>query len=331
MKFINILFNVYIILLIPMYGNTQAYSIKSFHSDYDTLRNYRSVNIELGLEEINPYVWEKTFEFNFDFPFYDSTYKEVIIDSDAVGLFPNSPNYNFNLFSGSYIIDVILDTTYLFSEVRYATLNKDSLKALVIEYHNVYNKDEFEENGVNHKINFQLWFKENGIIELHFGEINLESCSYYFPGQGFSFDKSNPDGNIYGPWCSINNNDETQGAFFQGNHNNPELVYDNFDNVGVLTSIPPKGFVVQFIPSNLLSIKGNNKLLKGFWIAQNRNEIEIRGRMNDFISCEVFDISGRKITEFYSNHYRIPALSSKFAILKINHKQGYEVHKIIVY
>ncbi len=325
----SIVLIVYIILSISFKIKSQSYEIVYYKSKYDTLINYKSVNLDLAFEGEFPYIWDKSFEFGFDFPFYDSTYNKVIIDNDAVGIFPNSPNYNFDLFSGYYTIDKILDTVYLFSEVRYSSLIEDSLKVFVLEYHNVYNADELEENGTNHIINFQLKFYENGIIELHFGKINLSNCSYYFPGKGFSFDNSDPTDNIYGPWIGINNNDESQSAYFQGNHDDPVIIYDNIDSSNVVTSIPPEGFVVKFIPSKLSSNKKINILSNKYWIYQYNNEIEIRGNINDYIFSEIIDVSGRKIAKFFDNHYILPDFYLQILILKIKHKHGYEIHKII--
>ncbi len=325
----NNIFKILVLLSFSFACNSQAYEIKYYQSNYDTLVNYNSVNLDLAFEGVYPYVWEKTFDFGFNFPFYDSTYNSVIIDSDGVGLFPGSPEYNFNLFSGQYIIDFITDTSYLHSEVRYASIIENNFKIFIIEYHNVYNLDEFDENGTNHKINFQIRFCENGIIELHFGEIILENCSYYFPDQGFSFDNSNPSDNIYGPWVGINNNDLAKCAFFQGNHNTPELIYDRIEDIDVLTSIPPEGFIIKFIPHDISSNKENVFLAMKYSLVYKNNGFEIQGEMNDYISCEIFDITGNLIVKFYDNHYSFHRDSPKILFVRIRHKNGYEIHKIV--
>jgi len=312
--------------------NAQSYSINYFQSSYDTLINYNSVNIELGLAGEDPYYWEKTFDFGFDFPFYDEIFTEVNIDSDGVGYFPQSPEYNLFMFAGSYVIGEILDTSYLFSEVRYEILTSNNLEALVLEYHNVYVDDEYDENGANHSINFQIWFYENGIIELRFGNIDLANCSYYFPGQGFSFDNQNPTGEIYGPFISINNNDISESACFFGNHLNPMTMYDDDDNCGVLTSIPPEGFVVQFSPTNILS---TNEIQNGttcnFKVTQlNHGLIKIYDELNSFKSCYVYDLMGREIKQSKQNEFHINFNSTQILIFQIEGECGREVHKLMV-
>lgn len=311
-------------------SHAQFYSINHFQSSYDTLVNYNSVNIEQGKAGKDPYYWEKTFDFGFDFPFYGETFKKVIIDSDASGYFPESPEYNLFMFAGSYVIGEILDTTYLSSEVRYRLLSSNNVDALVLEYHNVYVEDEYDEQGANHFINFQIWFYESGIIELRFGNIGLEHCSYYFPGKGFSFNNENPAGEIYGPWVSINNNDFSESACLFGNHLNPTILYDDDENCDVLTSIPPEGFVVQFLPSNISS---TNKISDGktcnFEVLQlNDGRIRILDELGSFNSCTVYDLAGRAISYSNEHEFNINTSSPQIVILRIEGDCGRVVQKI---
>lgn len=311
--------------------DAQSYSISHFQSSYDTLINYNSVNIELALEGEDPFYWEKVFDFGFDFPFYGETFTEVNIDSDGVGHFPQSPEFNLFLFGGAYTIGEFFDTSYLFSEVRYSLFSSDSLEALVIEYHNVYVDDEYDENGANHSINFQMWFYENGVIELHFGNIDLTNCSYYFSGQGFSFDNENPTGEIYGPWVSINNNDFSESACFLGNHLNPTILFDDDDNCDVLTSIPPEGYIVQFSPSTISSIEDDlDGTPTNFYVTQQDGLIKILGESGCFESCYIYDIMGRKIGRTNENEFYIDSNNPQIVILHIEGDCGQEVHKLVV-
>jgi len=316
---------------ISMAGYGQNYVINHFQSSYDTIINYNSVNIELGLAGEDPYYWEKSFDFGFGFPFYGDTSTSVFIDSDGVGYFPGSNEYNIYLFAGSYIISEILDTPYLHSEVRYTSTLVNNLKALVIEYHNVYVADEYYENGENHAINFQMWFYENGVIELHFGHIDLTNCSYYFPGQGFSFDNQDPTGNIYGPWVSINNNDFSESACFFGDHVNPTILYDDDDNCGVLTSIPPAGYVVQFSPSNISALENIYiESARKFKLIEQNGLVEIIGDLSCYKSCSIFDFMGRKIGYSENSEFLINSDNSQIYILLIESDFGTETHKLLI-
>lgn len=328
MKFFNLVF-LQLALAIVCAG--QSYEINHFQSNYDTIVNYNSVNIELGLAGEDPYYWEKNFDFGFEFPFFGDTFDNVFIDSDGLGSFPASPEYNLYLFAGSYIIAPILDTPYLHSEVRYASTIVNQIKALVIEYHNVFVADEYDENGENHSISFQMWLYENGTIELHFGPIDLTQCSYYFPGQGFSFDNEDPTGNIYGPWVSINNNDFSESACFGGDHSNPTILYDDDANCDVLTSIPPEGFVIQFLPDNISSVeKIDTESENIFHCTGHNGVIEILGDESKYKSCSVYDMMGRKIGYSTNSRFSINSSASQFLILVIEREFGQETHKLFL-
>ncbi len=324
-------FVLFFLSLFVFFGNAQSYVITHFQSEYDTLENFHSVNMEEFLDGKDPYAWEKTFDFGFDFPFFGNNYNEVTLDYESVGYFPQSPEFNIYMFSADFVIAPIFDTAQIDSEVRYDLITENNLKALVIEYHNVYVYDEFMENGPNHFVNFQIWFFENGVIELRFGEIDLANCSYYFPGQGFSFDNENPMGEIYGPWISINNNDFSQSACFFGDHSAPGILYDDDDNCGVLTSIPPEGFVVQFSPEAAVSsIQPEPSPLKNFNIIQQNDILRIQGDPNCFSSCSVLDAMGKRIA--FTNKMEMELVSDTPQILfvHIEGKCGTEVHKVFV-
>jgi hypothetical protein len=254
------------------------------------------------------------------------------MDSDGVGRFPISQVYNLFLFGGEYTIAEPTDPAILTSEIRYAQLNENGIKSLVIEYYNVYVSDEYDENGTNHVINFQTWFYENGKIEVRFGPIDLDNCSYYFPGQGFSFDNQDPTGEIYGPWVSINNNDISEGACFFGDHTDPTILYDDDENCGVLTSIPPEGFSVQFLPAGVSSLdQFASTSACNFNVVQANGSIQITGDTDSFQSCTVYDLMGKKIgftreLEFYPGD-----ITPQILLVQIESDCGYEVHKLMAH
>jgi hypothetical protein len=309
----------------------QSYQINYFQFTYDTLVDYNSVNIELALAGEEYYVWEKSFDFGFEFPFYHDTFNSVELSSNSVGFFPGSPEYNLELFSGNYTIADILDTPYLYSEMRYVSTVANQLNALVVEFHNVYLFSEYSDNGENHSINYQLWFYENGIIEVHIGQMDLNECSYYFPGEGFSFDNEDPTGNIYGPWISINNNNFSESACFGGDHTNPSILYDDYDNCDVLTSIPPEGFVVQFIPSHLVAVQRIDADAENlFRCISHDGLVEIVGDESQFKSCTIFDSMGRKIGYSDQSKFSLDGNATQLYIVVIESEIGMETHKLIM-
>lgn len=312
---------------------SQDYTIQHFQSNYDTLVDFESLTKELIVEGEWPSFWERAFNFGFDFPFYGDTYAVLYLDNWAVGYFPESPEYNVYLFGANYVIGDILDTfnldtKYLNSEIRYAYPTVNGVNAMVIEYHNVYVEEEYNENGPNHFINFQTWFYENGIIEVHFGPIDLDNCTHYYPGQGFSH-VDHIEGEVYGPWLEINNFDFSKSAYFFGDHTDPDILYDDHLNAGVVTSIPPTGFVVQFFPSYLSSTKDvQHEPLNHFSVTQHDGTFVITDELGCFKSCELYDVVGRKIGK--SNEVEFNTTSSLPQILFVYIKSdcGPEVHKV---
>ena len=145
-------------LLIAASLSAQAYTINYFPSTYDSLVSYNSLSLELAFAGDDPFSWEHPFEFGFDFPFFGQVYDSVFFDGDGVGYFPGSPDFNLRLFEGWYTIDEPRDSFFLPSDIRYTTTEINGDSALIIEFHNVYHRPEFEENGKNHIINFQFGY-----------------------------------------------------------------------------------------------------------------------------------------------------------------------------
>lgn len=313
----------------------QSYTINHFQSNYDTLVEYNSLPLEFISSGEDPLYWENDFDFGFEFPFYGSMYNQIFMDSDAIGYFPGSDNYNIAMFTSTYTIGNISSLTYLDSDIRYSNTTINGLKALIIEFHNVYNDDEYLdlEDGPNpnHYLNFQMQFFENGIIELHLGDIDLDSCSYYFPGQGFSSDNEDPEDNIYGPWIEISNDDFSESASFSGDYNNPTILYDDYDNSGVLTSIPPEGYVVQFIPNGITSTE---ELIveekKNYNLIQENGIIEIVGDLSQYKSCNIYDLAGKEIIQTTNNHIPINHINPQIILVVVNSESGNEVHKLLI-
>lgn len=308
----------------------QAYTINHFQSTYDSLSSYNSLTLELLNSGEDIIYWEHKFEFGFDFPFFGETQSDINIASDGVSYFDNSINYNIFLFAAEYTISLNIDTANMHSEIRYIYTTKNNQKAFAIEYHNVFNDEEFWENGENHTINFQYWFYENGTIELRFGDIDLSNCSFYFPGLGFVFDKTDPNNSIYGPWVSINNSDLSEGACFFGDHTNPGILYNDDDNCDVLMSIPPIGYVVQFEYSGNTNVDESALNKDNFFITQKNETIRINGDSKSFQGANIYDILGRKIKYSKEKEFQLNYRKSQIIIVEIITDSGTEIHKVII-
>jgi len=209
-------------------------------------------------------------------------------------------------------------------------MQENGLDALVFELHNVFLADELEENGENHHINYQVWFYETGVMEVRFGDIDLENCSYYFPGLGFSSDNENPEGEIYGPRLGINNDDLTDLAYFEGDHVNPGLVYDESDFTSVVvTSVPNEGFVVRFSPNDV-SVEEDVQVSNLFSITQSASQLFIQGEMNKFISFELYDLTGKMILKTDKNVIETTGLAKQLVIVKIISEDGEEIYRVVL-
>lgn len=310
-----------------LFLGAQSYTVDYFQSNYDSLENYTSLSIEMGLANGNPYYWEKELEFGFDFPFFDETHDMVILDEEAVGMFPGSEDYNLFLFGGvAYTIDVANSPDYLESDIRYEYLTKDGVAAVGVEYRNIYIEEELEEVGKNHYINFQYWFFEDGRIEIHFGDIDLDECSYYFPGQGFSFDNEDPDDEIYGPWITLNTADYSQTACFYGDYSDPIITLDNYENCGVLTSIPPIGSVIRF---SLESTSGIETVSEhAFAVTAIEDMVQVNGDLTQFESLSVYDLNGRLLAQTKENQIALSNSAASILLVKIESSTEIETHKV---
>lgn len=312
----------------------QTYTIDYFQSEYDTIVDYNSATLEQWFSTAT-YYWEVDFDLGFDFPFYDLVSNVITLGSDGIGYFPQTEEFNLFLYQSGFYLPApfnnpnITPTTFLDSEIRYSNTIENGLKNFTLEYHNVYFEDELYENGPNHIINFQTSFYENGIIEVRFGEMNLDSCSYYFPGEGFSFDNEDSTNNIYGPWVFIVTDDYQQGACFAGDHNAPELIYDDDDNCEVLESVPPSGFVIRFRPSDVSSIKSIDVDGQQFYITQQGDMARINGDLQNYHSCTVYDLMGRKIIHSKEDEILLGSISNQVLLFVLKTDRGEETHKVV--
>jgi len=223
------------------------YTVSCGSSSYDTLTTYTSILYELLPE---PYMSndEVDVNFEFSFPFFDSNFNSVTIDSDGVGYFPGSDSvYNLSLFTGEFTNHVF---SPIFSDWRYTYDTTGILDILKVEWRNIGIADDIEGPApTDHRINFQWWFYENGVIEIHFGEIDLANTPYYSETDGFIWD----NGESYGPWIGIANNNESEVYFVSGTNSDINVI-TNSDSIDIFYDIPPYGNYFRFTPDEVTSI-----------------------------------------------------------------------------
>lgn len=224
------------------------YDIESFQGVYNELSSYQSV----ALLTEGSIFWEYEFDLNFDFPFFDSFYTKLIYREEAWGSLTEDQDEALLLMEfDAYVFDNVIDTSNITSDVRFAHVNVSGAQAFVLQYTNVrFFADPYAETHDTY-FNFQLWFYENGVMEVHFGDIQLDDNPIYSPGIGFwCYDNEGIDTTgRCGPHMGIANPlDESIAIGLEGAHNDFEIIEDNY---ATLTVIPPQGWIIRFIPESV--------------------------------------------------------------------------------
>jgi hypothetical protein len=236
------------ILSIPngIHAQLDDYRIESFQDIYTELEEYQSVLILTGGGPL----WIYEFELDFDFPFFDSTYDRMIYDHGAWGQFTDDEDEALLLMDYfTYLTHIAKDTFDIPSDVRFTHVQVENLQAFVLQYTKVYMATDPSVETHNSYLNFQLWFFENGVIEVHFGEMNLEHSPNYVPGEGFYRISGPGDTILLGPHMSISHPlDENYAIGLAGAYNDYEVVQDGS---AILTVLPPEGWIIRFIPESV--------------------------------------------------------------------------------
>ena len=226
-----------------------GYSIESFQSVYTEITEYESIVIQTE----NDLFWEVEFPFGFQFPFYDSSYNYVTFVHNAWGYFTD--NEEFALYMLQYpllVTEFNFDTSFIPSDVRYTHMISNNLQTLVLQFTKNRFFDDPYSDTCDTYMNWQVWLFENGVIEIHFGDMHMDNNPIYAPGKGF-YDYTSDEGidttSIYGPYVAISNpKDESDAISFSGSYEDFEegdWLYDP------LTVLPPIGWVIRFKPKSV--------------------------------------------------------------------------------
>lgn len=290
-----------LVFLLIFFLNSESYSQQTYavswgNTTYDTLTNTTSILVDV-LQSPILYNQEADIAFGFSFPFFDSTYTSITLNGDGGAYFPDAQDYNFFLFSGEFE-NHLLSGLPIFSDWRFKQDSVSGVKVLKVEWRNVGIMDDVTDAiPTNHRINFQTWFYENGIIELHFGEIDLANSSFYSDTAGFIWS----DGESYGPYIGIANNDFSKVYYVTGSINNPSIVLFD-DSTAILQGIPPLGKYFRFAPNSVSEIgrvgKGDGNQ---FTVFPNpfHNSANIKYTLSEsaLVSLTVYNALGQTVTE----------------------------------
>ncbi len=227
-------------------AQSDEYLIESFQGEYVELGDYQS----LAKRAFGNPLWAEELALNFQFPFYGEFYNTLIYNSDAWGYLTENQESSLSLmeFSRSYAWDIVLDSSNITSDVRIAHVLTNGIQAFVMQF----TKMGFFANPEpqsDPSMNFQLWFFENGIMEVHFGEMNMNGTPVYEPGLGFYCYTSSGGidmSEICGPFMGISNPmNEEDAIALSGSWDDYEVVGNLYS---VLNTLPPVGWIIRFKP-----------------------------------------------------------------------------------
>lgn len=229
-------------------AQSEGYVIESFQDVYVELTDYESIAL---LNDGNP-IWDHYFQLDFPFPFYGNLYDELYYRTEAWGSVTIDEDLAFFLmdYSRAYAY-IVEDLSNITSDVRFSHVEANNIQAFVIQFTKVgFFADPFRDS-LDTYMNFQLWFFENGVMEVHFGEMHMDNTPIYAPGKGFyCYNNGELDTTeLCGPHVGISNPfDEEDGIAVSGAYNDYEASSDIYSN---LTVIPPPGWIIRFKPKSV--------------------------------------------------------------------------------
>lgn len=219
----------------------QEYTLTTFQSEYIEIDNYNS----LQLETLGNIIESKTFQLDFDFPYFDLNYQEVQLLSNGILSFFDETNFSIRLLTFGYDWDAVVDISDIPSDIRYKDTIVNNRKALIIQFTRMRLISDTSIEEYDSYINFQYWLYENGMIELIIGETNLDNSPVYIPGEGFYL--LSLQGNIpLGPELALYHPTDIDRRYSYEDFNSHEESNLRNDGLGVVDWIPPKGWVFQF-------------------------------------------------------------------------------------
>lgn len=231
----KILLSIILVFQLGVHLFSQNYRIESFQSEYIPLSEYTSICSE-GLDGR-----DFTVDFDFDFPYQDTFFRSI--NANNLGL------YSFYDVEGWYTIALMnfiydqdcdesdVDTRYVVTEVN------DQSVAIVENSRLVLANDESPQS----YISFQNWFYEDGTMEIHIGDVNLDESTAYVEGEGFYL--SGGPSLPLGPYVRLRDYQADTTYFRAGGYY--VGLTPNLNQSAALTHVPPKGWVISLIPRTL--------------------------------------------------------------------------------
>lgn len=320
---IEILFLISTILCFPSKGQSQ-YSVLSYPETYEALETYTSMQKEL-LGRPN---WSYRFELDFAFPFFDTTFNYIYGNYESIYGFDDEIEYSILLLTFGYEYDQVFDTINIPSDVRFALKKtKSGKKALVVQYTKMRLTSDPSIEAFDSYINLQLWFIENGDIEVRFGDYDLSNSPVYVVGEGFYL-QTNVGPILIGPELKLQHPyKENQIIGAEGKFDSLQTL----DRSGTLKYLPPPNWVIK-LSKDPSSTTDESALSNVVFPNPIMDKITFTKPVKN---AYIYTLDGRCIKSFLSNgktslqDLDVSALQAGLYILKLQINQYMTTQKII--
>jgi len=275
----------------------QPYTLTTYTANYTELINPAIVSSN----DVDENTWNDplfTFSFGFDFEIGGEFHTSVtqfgegaymafgdIDDEDTLNIF----GLQEDLVDGDYLEGLAS------SEISFKTVGTAGDRIAKIQYQNVAFYDEITspEPAAENRMNFQLWFYENGgIMEIHYGNSNLPNPDVaFFGNQGPTM--------LLGINVSLQTIGVEYGATILGDPTNPTLfeftTYPDGELQLGLDGIPESGRVYRFAPSNPVGISEPNAQEFTVYPTVTESNLWVTAETNANAEYRIMDITGKEI------------------------------------
>lgn len=304
-----------------------GYEFTTFEKEYQPLETYTSM-----LKETRGDIrWEYQFDLGFSLPLFDKEYNSLICTFSSI-CNTLDQEVSFGLNWHGYNYDFVTDTVNIESDVRFATLDDNGIKVLVLEF--VKNRlagdtsiAEFDSH-----VNFQHRIYEDGRLEVHYGPSNLENSPNYVPGVGFySFEGA--VNSLAGPYFDLEKLDldsfiVEKRVALKGPYDNLEFTEEETQ---AITTYPPEGFVIQLRPT---TVSTEEPVWKGEVLVYPnpvKDIINMKTKDDRIIGGHLYDMLGNRMSvDFKENQISVQHLPSGMYILEVETATGQVIREKII-
>lgn len=249
-----------LIVFISFNSYSQHYYGEWGVSSYDTLDNAISLFDQLQVPSLF-FMSDTEVDIGFNFPYFDDSFSRLTVNGQGYVFFGYNW-YEIYVYAAHYEVH---DQLPIFSDwrMRRDTAGMDILK---FEWRNIGSYfDISSPNPTDHRMNFQLWLYENGIIEYRFGEMDLANTPWYSLEYGFTL----PTGESVGPWVSIKRREIEEEHFFLCNQGKIEYYVGGALSGDIYHCVPEYGTYMRFIPVELTNTKEKALATRSFNVVPN--------------------------------------------------------------